>query len=74
MDVRRDLGTTFLFVSHDLGVIAHMCERVAVMQQGAIVETLPAADISAGQVRHPYTQELLDNCFPGRQAAIAGMP
>lgn len=74
MDVRRDLGTTFLFVSHDLGVIAHMCERVAVMQQGAIVETLPAADIAAGRVTHPYTQELLDNCFPGRQAAMTGAP
>ena len=74
MDVRRDLGTTFLFVSHDLGVIAHMCDRVAVMQQGAIVETLPAADIASGRVTHPYTQELLDNCFPGRQAATAGMP
>lgn len=66
MDVRRDLGTTFLFVSHDLGVIAHMCDRVAVMSQGAIVETLPAADIASGQVRHGYTRELLANCFPGR--------
>ena len=74
MDVRRDLGTTFLFVSHDLGVIAHMCDRVAVMQQGAIVETLPAADIASGRVSHAYTRELLDNCFPGRQAATAGLP
>jgi peptide/nickel transport system ATP-binding protein len=71
MDVRRDLGTTFLFVSHDLGVIAHMCERVAVMQQGAIVETLPAASIASGRVEHPYTRELLANCFPGRLAAVA---
>jgi peptide/nickel transport system ATP-binding protein len=67
MDVRRDLGTTFLFVSHDLGVIAHMCDRVAVMQQGAIVETLPANRISSGAVAHPYTRELLAHCFPGRQ-------
>ena len=71
MDVRRDLGTTFLFVSHDLGVIAHMCERVAVMRQGAIVETLPAAQLAAGDVSHPYTRELLANCFPGRQP-VAG--
>jgi peptide/nickel transport system ATP-binding protein len=57
-----------------LGVIAHMCDRVAVMQQGAIVETLPAADIASGRVSHAYTRELLDNCFPGRQAATAGSP
>ncbi|MBL8336810.1 MAG: ABC transporter ATP-binding protein [Rhodoferax sp.] len=70
MDVRRDLGTTFLFVSHDLGVIAHMCERVAVMQQGAIVETLPAARITSGDVAHPYTRELLANCFPHHAAPV----
>jgi peptide/nickel transport system ATP-binding protein len=74
MDVRRDLGTTFLFVSHDLGVIAHMCDRVAVMRQGAIVETLPAARISSGAVTHPYTRELLANCFPGRRAAAGATP
>ena len=66
MDVRKDLGTTFLFVSHDLGVIAHMCDRVAVMKQGEIVETLPAARIVSGEVAHPYTRELLANCFPGK--------
>ena len=63
MEVRRDLGTTFLFVSHDLGVIAHMCDRVAVMRQGVVVETLAAARITAGQVAHPYTRELLANCY-----------
>lgn len=66
MDVRRDLGTSMLLVSHDLGVIAHMCERVAVMRLGEIVETLPGADIVAGRVQHPYTRELLANCFPGK--------
>ena len=71
MDVRRDLGTTLLFVSHDLGVIAHMCERVAVMKQGEIVETLPAARIVSGDVAHPYTRELLANCFPGRKSVAA---
>ncbi len=68
MDVRADLGTTFLFVSHDLGVIAHMCDRVAVMRQGEIVETLPAAQLLAGDVSHDYTRELRANCFPGRPA------
>jgi len=67
MDVRRDLGTTFLFVSHDLGVITHMCDRVAVMRQGEILETLPGPELARGAAMHPYTLELLANCFPGRQ-------
>ena len=67
MDVRRDLGTTFLFVSHDLGVITHMCDRVAVMRQGKIVETLPGPQLACGAATRPYTLELLANCFPGRQ-------
>ena len=71
MQVRADLGTTCLFVSHDLGVITHMCERVAVMQQGVVVETLAAADLLRGVATHPYTRELLANCFPGRQATPA---
>lgn len=66
MDVRRDLGTTFLFVSHDLGVITHMCDRVAVMQQGRIVETLAGPELARGAATHPYTQQLLANCFPGK--------
>ena len=67
MDVRRDLGTTFLFVSHDLGVITHMCDRVAVMRQGEILETMPGPELARGAAMHPYTLELLANCFPGRQ-------
>jgi len=63
LDVRRELRSTFVFVSHDLGVIAHMCERVAVMRQGEIVETLAAGRIAAGEVAHPYTRELLANCY-----------
>ena len=66
MDVRQDLGTSMLFVSHDLGVITHMCERVAVMKQGEIVETLSAERIVSGNMAHPYTRKLLANCFPGR--------
>ena len=72
MDVRQDLGTSMLFVSHDLGVITHMCERVAVMRQGEIVETLDAANIVSGEVTHPYTRELLANCFPGKIPGSTG--
>jgi peptide/nickel transport system ATP-binding protein len=69
MQVRADLGTTCLFVSHDLGVITHMCDRVAVMRQGAVVETVEATDLLLGAVTHPYTRELLTNCFPGKHDA-----
>ncbi len=71
MQVRRDLGTTFVLVSHDLGVIAHMCEQVGVMQHGRIVETLDAAHIVSGQVQHPYTRELLANSFHAPPPASA---
>jgi peptide/nickel transport system ATP-binding protein len=59
--LKRQLGTTYLLVSHDLGVISHMCDRVAVMQQGRIVETLNGQDLLPGQCHHPYTAELLSN-------------
>jgi peptide/nickel transport system ATP-binding protein len=58
--LRRDLGLSFLLVSHDLPVVAHMCERVAVMSEGRFVETLARADLAAGRAAHPYTRLLLD--------------
>lgn len=60
-DLKRQLGTTYLLVSHDLGVISHLCDRVAVMQQGAIVETLSEAQLGRSECSHPYTAELLRN-------------
>jgi peptide/nickel transport system ATP-binding protein len=58
-DLRRQHGLSYLLVSHDLGVVAHLCERLAVMQQGAIVETLSTDALCAGQARHPYTRTLV---------------
>ncbi|WP_375465471.1 ABC transporter ATP-binding protein [uncultured Methylobacterium sp.] len=58
LDLRRDLGLTYLFVSHDLGVIAHIASRVAVMYLGRIVETAPADALFASPA-HPYTVSLL---------------
>lgn len=57
-DLRRDFGLTFLFVSHDLGVIRHMCDTVAVMYLGRIVEIGPKDAFFAGP-RHPYAKALL---------------
>ena len=58
MDLRRELGLTYLFVSHDLGVIEHVASRVAVMYLGRIVEEA-SADALFCAPAHPYTISLL---------------
>jgi peptide/nickel transport system ATP-binding protein len=58
MDLRERNGFTYLFISHDLGVVRHISDRVAIMYLGRIVETAPAREIFAG-ANHPYTQALL---------------
>jgi peptide/nickel transport system ATP-binding protein len=57
--IRRARGLTFLMVSHDLAIITHMCERLMVMQSGAAVERLTAAELAAGKVKEDYTHNLL---------------
>ncbi|MCP4382413.1 MAG: ABC transporter ATP-binding protein [Hyphomicrobiales bacterium] len=57
-DLRRNLGLTMLFVAHELGVVRHMCDRVAVMYLGRIVET-GSRDEIFDAAAHPYTQSLL---------------
>ncbi|HEY0214249.1 MAG TPA: ABC transporter ATP-binding protein [Paenirhodobacter sp.] len=57
--VRRERGLTFVMVSHDLGVVTHMCDRLAVMQAGRIVEELAAADLARGAVTSDYTRRLM---------------
>jgi ABC-type dipeptide/oligopeptide/nickel transport system ATPase subunit len=58
-DLREERGLTFLLVSHDLGVVAHMCDRLAVMSEGRIVEELEVGQLARGEARHPYTLTLL---------------
>jgi oligopeptide/dipeptide ABC transporter ATP-binding protein len=57
LDLRRDLGIGILFVSHDLGVVRHVADRVLVMYLGRIVESAPNATIWRSP-RHPYTRSL----------------
>ena len=58
MDLREKLGLTYLFISHDLGVVRHLAQRVVVMYLGRVVESAPAAELFA-EPNHPYTQALL---------------
>jgi peptide/nickel transport system ATP-binding protein len=57
--LREARGLTFMLVSHNLAVVAHMCDRVAVMTEGEIVEELNVADLRAQTPKHPYTRQLL---------------
>ncbi|MCC6320089.1 MAG: ABC transporter ATP-binding protein [Phycisphaerales bacterium] len=57
-DLQRDLGLSYLFISHDMAVIQHMCERIAVMYKGKIVEEGPKTQI-INSPQHKYTQSLL---------------
>jgi peptide/nickel transport system ATP-binding protein len=57
--LRRKRGLTYILVSHDLAVVSHMCDRVAVMNNGKIVEQLDVALINKRDPGHPYTRQLL---------------
>ena len=57
-DLQRSTGMGMLFITHDFGVVAHMCDRVAVMYAGRIVETGPVREVFDNPV-HPYTQALI---------------
>ncbi|WP_413852109.1 ABC transporter ATP-binding protein [Albidovulum sp.] len=57
--LRAERGLTYLMVSHDLAVVAHMCDRLMVMQHGAAVEELTRAALSAHRAETDYTKKLL---------------
>jgi peptide/nickel transport system ATP-binding protein len=58
--LREELGLALILISHDLGVLAETCDRIAVMYAGRIVETGPVSEVFA-RPQHPYTKRLLDS-------------
>ena len=62
--LRQEFATSVLFISHNLAVIAKMCDRVGVLYAGELVEEVPAGEVFAAP-RHPYTVGLL-RCIPRR--------
>ena len=60
-DLKEDLGLTMMFISHDLKVVEHFCDRVLVMYAGRVVESIAACDLH--NAKHPYTQGLI-NALP----------
>jgi peptide/nickel transport system ATP-binding protein len=68
--LRREHGLTYILVSHDLAVIDHMCDRLAVMNHGRIREELSRADLEASRFRDPYTRELFQASLGYRREAV----
>jgi oligopeptide/dipeptide ABC transporter ATP-binding protein len=77
-DLQRETNVAMIFVSHDFGIVARMCDRVAVMYAGKIVEEAPVRELFANP-QHPYTIGLV-NSVPrldrkvDRLASIDGQP
>ncbi len=57
-DLQQAHGLTYIMVSHNLAVVAHLCTVIGVMQEGELVELLSADDLRAGRTRHPHTAAL----------------
>ena len=66
VSLQRSTGVSYLFISHDLGVITHLSDRVLVMKDGRVVEEGPSREVFE-RPRHPYTQELIASIPPFRK-------
>ena len=71
MELRGRLGLTYLFISHNLAVVEHLSDRVAIMYLGRLVEIAPADELFA-HPNHPYTQALLAE-VPQARCGTAGL-
>ena len=58
-ELRERQGVAYVFISHDIGVVQLMCDRIAVMNAGKVVEELDAVDMSVDRATDPYTRRLL---------------
>ena len=75
LDLRREFGLTYVFISHNLAVVEHIATQVAVMYLGRIVESAATASLFR-QPQHPYTQALLASVLtpePGRGIPDTGL-
>ena len=75
-DLKQKLNLTYIFISHDLAVVENLCDTVAVMYLGRVVEYAPRSDLFR-QPRHPYTRALLDSvpvkgCRAGEHVSLKG--
>lgn len=70
MQLQRDLGLSYLFIAHDLSVVRHIADRIAVMYLGVVIEQGPTAEVFANPM-HPYTQALL-SAIPSPDPSLRG--
>ncbi len=77
--MQRDMGLSYLFISHDMSVVKHVCDRIAVMYLGHIVELAETNELFANTL-HPYSQALMnaipvpDPTIPKKNATLTGEP
>ncbi len=72
-DLRQNFDTSLLFITHNLGIVAEACDRVAVMYAGRIVEQGPVAEVFASP-QHPYTQALLGSTISLKTTGLQYIP
>jgi peptide/nickel transport system ATP-binding protein len=72
-DLKRDFGTALLMITHNLGIVAESCDRIAVMYAGKIVEEGPVRDVFA-EPAHPYTRELLRSTISLETTELHSIP
>ncbi|SIR69259.1 peptide/nickel transport system ATP-binding protein [Williamsia sterculiae] len=73
LDLRDQLGLTYVFIGHNLAVVEFVCDRIGVMQDGELLETFAADDLFADD-RHPATRALLDSVLPIGGHATSSTP
>ena len=63
MDLQEEMGFSYLFISHDLSIVKHICHKIGVMYLGSLVELAPKNELYDNPL-HPYTKALLSNTRP----------